>query len=259
MGSGVDFLGLRQKVLDMGLSFKLFQRSARDQAASGKQPWVTAEEAGKVCDLDAAAQELIVTSNSPSHTTFNDRRCVKVANIISDMFAPEHFQNRTLVEFGPGHYSFALLARHLGATVVCVEYDPALVALGEYLGFEVHNTNLDVITRDFFGRTFDGLWLKGCFNACRLPDDRAVTRLTEELTGLLTPDAWGWLVPCNKGKAPVGEDQAAFEARRVSAQTQAFKELGWTANELDHATMRSYASAYRNAPHIFTRGLHVSQ
>ena len=243
----------------MGLCSKLFQRSARDQTVADTQPWVTAAEARKVCDLDATAQELITTSNSPSHTTFNGRRGVKVANIISDMFSPEHFENRTLVEFGPGHYSFAMLARHLGATVVCVEYDPSLVALGEYLGFEVHNTNLDVITHDFFGRKFDGLWLKGCFNACRLPDDRAVTRLVEELTGFLTPDAWGWLVPCNKGKAPAGEDQAAFEARRVTAQTQSFKELGWTANEFDNATMRRYASAYRNAPHIFTRGLHVSQ
>ena len=243
----------------MGLTSKLFRRPAPKQTAPPKQSLITTEEVRKVCDLDAAAQEIIKTSSSQSHTTFNHRRAGKAANVINDMFRREHFQNRTLVEFGPGHYIFAMLARHLGATVVCVEYDPALVALGEYLGFEVHNTNLDVITRDFFGRTFDGLWLKGCFNACRLPDDRAVTRLTEELTGFLTPDAWGWLVPCNKGKAPVGEDQAAFEARRVSAQTQAFKELGWTANELDHATMRSYASAYRNAPHIFTRGLHVSQ
>lgn len=243
----------------MRLASKLFRRSARDQTVAGKQPWVTAEEAGKVCDLDAAAKEMITTANLPSHTAFNHRRGFKAANIINDMFRPEHFQNRTIVEFGPGHYSFALLARHLGATVVCVEHDPTLVALGEYLGFEVHKTNLDLITRDFFGRQFDGLWLKACFNACRLPDERAVTRLVEELTGFLTPDAWGWLVPCNKGKAPAGEDRAAFEARRVSVQTEAFKGLGWTANVFNIATMKRYASAYANAPHIFTRGLYVSQ
>lgn len=243
----------------MGLSFKLFQKSDRSQITTSKQPWLTAEQADNVCDFDAKAQELISTSNSPSHTTYNRGRGIKAMNVINDMFRPECFENKTIVEFGPGHYSFALLARHLGATVICVEYDPSLVALGEYLGFEVHNTNLDVICHDFFGHQFDGLWLKGCFNACRLPDDGAVSQLAEELTGFLSEDAWGWLVPCNKGKAPVGEDQATFEERRVNVQTQAFQKLGWSASVYNIETMRRYASAYKNAPHIFTRGLHVSE
>lgn len=243
----------------MGLSFKLFQKSDRIQSASDKQLLITSEEAQTVCNFDAKAQEIITSSNSPSHTTFKPGRGIKAMNVINDMFKPECFENKTIVEFGPGHYSFSLLARHLGATVICVEYDPSLVALGEYLGFEVHNTNLDVIKRDFFGRQFDGLWLKGCFNACRLGDDEAVTQLAEELTGFLSEEAWGWLVPCNKGKAPAGEDQAAFEERRTNVQTQAFQKLGWSASEYDLQTMKRYASAYSNAPHIFTRGLHVSE
>ncbi len=246
----------------MGLLGKLLHRPNRASsapAAEAAAAWITPDEACKVCEFDDTALELTRGSASPSHTTLKPGRAIKAANAINDFFRPEHFRNKTLVEFGPGHYSFALLARHLGATVVCVEYDPALVAVGEYLGFEVHNTNLDVITRDFFGRQFDGLWLKGCFNACRLPDDQAVTRLSEELDGFIVPGGWGWLVPCNKGKAPSGEDQEAFEARRVDTQTQAFAQLNWMAHNFDKPRMQRYASAYRNAPHIFTRGLHVSE
>lgn len=239
----------------MGLSFKLFQKSDRGQAAACKQSLIATEEAQSACEFDAKAQQIIISSRSPSHTTYKPGRAIKAMNAVNDMFSPECFENKTILDFGPGHYSFSLLARHLGATVICIEYDPSLVSLGEYLGFEVHNTNLDVIKRGFFGRKFDGLWLKGCFNACRLPDDNAVTQLAEELTGFLSEDAWGWLVPCNKGKAPEGEDQEGFEERRVNVQTQAFKGLGWTANEFDTPTMKRYASAYRNAPHIFTRGL----
>lgn len=235
-----------------------FAKTRDDRGDSSREACETLlsrNEARAVCELDEAARAVIADSDSPSHTTFNPRRADKAANIINDFFEKEHFAGRTVVEFGPGHFSFALLARHLGATVVCVEYDPALAALGRHLGFEVFETNLDVITRDFFGRTFDGLWLKGCLNACRMPDDRSIQTLAAELTGFIRPEGWGWLVPCNKGAAPSGDDQLAFETHRVRVQTTAMVEAGWHGHDFDEATMRRYASAYKNAPHIFTRGL----
>lgn len=216
---------------------------------------LTRDEVLRACELPADAVELVRGSSSESHTAYNRRRGMRAASAIADFFHLDHFQGRRIIELGPGHYSFSLLARHLGAHVVCVEYDPALCELGRRLGFEVHQADLDRLQPDFFPQPFDGLWLKGCLNACRLESDQRVAEVSRAITGLLRPDGWGWLVPCNKGHDRREPGPAAFVRRRVELQTRSLADLGWTCHDFDLEQRKRYASAYANAPYLFTRNL----
>lgn len=85
------------------------------------------------------------------------------------MFSHEDFRGKEILELGPGHYAFALLARSLGARVVCIENDPTFAKLGRHLGFEIYERNFFDLTEIQLSEKFDGLFVKGTFNACVAP------------------------------------------------------------------------------------------
>ncbi|MGI0496913.1 class I SAM-dependent methyltransferase, partial [Limnospira platensis] len=157
-----------------------------------------------------------------------------------------------------GHYAFALLARHLGAEVVCVERDPHFAQLGRYLGFEVLEIDFAELDREIFDKPFDGLWMKGSFNACNYKDEDAIVTFVDRLTELLCSDSWGWMITVNKASADIvnGEE---FVTKRIEIQRCAFGNTGWDVSWINDSTRSHYSLKYTGSLYYFTRGIKPPQ
>lgn len=209
-----------------------------------------------ICEVGDAGRAVIASTSFASQSAYNPRRGRRVANVINDMFEPAHFAGRRIIELGPGHYAFALLARHLGADVVCVERDPAFVQLGRHLGFEVLDQDFNDLHPGQFSDSFDGLWAKGIFNACRPNHDHSLSDFVGRITALLKPDGWGWIVTVNKTRnAPAGWDSQSFIDHRVELQRQAFAAAGWEVSLIPDTQRSHYALNYANSHYFFTKRL----
>lgn len=217
---------------------------------------ITQKEAVKVTAFDSEAVKITSKSTFTTHHRHGSHRGIRASNIINDFFNIEHFRGKRLLEIGPGHYSFALLARHLGATVICVERDQIFVELGRYFGFEILNMNFDDLAVNNLGKKFDGLWMKGTFNACRSKDINSIYNFVETLTEILLPEGWGWCVTANKaGNIENEEEKKRFEENMINAQRDAFVQFGWNASSIDENDRKRYALKYVGANYYFTRNL----
>lgn len=217
-------------------------------------------EVDGICDVGDEGRRIIDDTGFESQSSFNHRRGRRIANILNDMFEPDHFQGKKIIELGPGHYAFALLARHLGAEVVCIERDPSFVRLGRYLGFEVVDADFFSLSASKFDKPFDGLFVKGTFNACVPRKDEELSEFVATLTKMLAEDGWGWFVTVNKAnKAPDGQSVEGFIKHRVGIQKEAFRANGWSAwAMMSDEDRRQYALNYANSLYLYTRNLRIS-
>ncbi len=213
---------------------------------------IAQEEAVTVTALDEGAMEITKDSTFTTHHRQGSHRGIRASNIINDFFDIEHFRDKKILELGPGHYGFALLARHLGAHVVCVERDPVFIKLGRYLGFKVLDINFEDLTVDKAGQRFDGLWMKGAFNACRVKNTESLYDFVKTITEIITPVGWGWCVTANKTGH---ENEEEFEKERIEAQRGAFLQHGWNASPIGDDDRKRYALKYAGALYYFTRNL----
>lgn len=216
---------------------------------------ISKDQTLKVSKLDASLLDVIITSNLGSHREYNPRRALKVANAINNYFNKSHFKGRRILEFGPGHYAFSLLARELGAEVTCVEFDKSLAELGRKLGFFVYEDNFDGLPEKDFGCDYDGIWQKGCFNACRFRTDNDMERFVAAMTGILKEDAWGWVSTCNKTSDKNIDDVDKFINDRVKQQQSYMVKYGWELRPFTEEVGSKYAIKYANSPVLFTRNL----
>ncbi|HBL12193.1 MAG TPA: hypothetical protein DD379_12435 [Cyanobacteria bacterium UBA11162] len=219
---------------------------------------ISQKEAMRVCAFDEQAMEITTKSTFTTHNRYGAHRAVRAANIINDFFYEEHFQRKTILELGPGHYSFALLARHLGAEVICVERDSVHVELGRYLGFKVLDMNFEDLTIDNVGKPVDGLWMKGAFNACRNPEIESIYSFVKKMTDLIAPMGWGWCVTVNKAANREGEERTEFETSRIEVQRDAYAQSGWDVSLIQAEDRKRYALTYAGSFYYFTRQLPIS-
>ncbi len=218
------------------------------------------KDVDRVCDVGRAGRKIIDETGFSSQQEYNPRRGRRIANILNDMFERTHFEGKRILELGPGHYAFALLARHLGAEVVCIERDPAFVSLGRHLGFEIIDQDFHTLSPDQFEQSFDGLFVKGTFNACNPKDESEISEFVERITNLLWPEAWAWFVTVNKtASPPEGWKMGQFVDHRVELQRQAFADHGWDVSMMMGEEARPrYALKYSNSHYLFTRNLEIS-
>jgi len=216
---------------------------------------LTRQRALDACAYPPEAIEIIDGSSyNPNHAHVGFHRHLRASNVINDFFDAEQFTGKRIVEFGPGHYSFAMLARELGATVICVERHEEHARLGRVLGFEVIEKDFADLTPEDFGGQIDGLWMKGAFNACRMPNDQAIDDLVQLMTALLTPDAWAWCVTVNMfGKEDQPDNPKVL--RCVELQRAAFQKHGWNIEPIDESDRKRYAMSYKACNYYFTRAL----
>jgi predicted RNA methylase len=212
------------------------------------------EKVLEVCDVGKQGLDIIASTSFKSQQSFNLRRGLRIANILRDQFELKHFAGQKILEFGPGHYAFALLARYLGAEVVCVERDPAFAQLGRYLGFEVLEMDFADLNLKDFEQPFDGLWMKGSFNACVQKNEAAIAEFVNRITELISPNGWGWMVTVNKASAAL-DNAEEFAKSRIEIQRQAFAQAGWDVSLIGDSARPRYALNYTGGLYYFTRGL----
>ncbi|MBK1706879.1 FkbM family methyltransferase [Halochromatium glycolicum] len=212
------------------------------------------QQVEKICDVGSVGLKIIEQTDFTSQKAFNRRRGIRIANILNDYFEITAFEGKKIVELGPGHYAFALLARHLGAEVVCVERDPQFISLGRHLGFEVLDMDFNDITSEAVGGRCDGLWVKGTFNACNYRSDSEVEEFALRLTGLVQPAGWAWLTVVNKTSLP-GEEGKAFAAQRIEVQRRALMRAGWGAAPIRDEDRPLYALKYTGSPSVYFRNI----
>ena len=123
-------------------------------------------------------------------------------HIIDDFFVGVTLDGHYL-DMGPGQYDFGVLVRGQGGTCVGLDFDPAVVELGRYKGFETVERNIKHLASAPLDDRFDGVFNKFTLNAFWFWDDEAAhVRLLEAIIGMMKPGAWGGLRPgtgCRKG------------------------------------------------------------
>ena len=206
-------------------------------------------------------QPLFQDAAQKNYRQYSARRTVPTANLINDFFESKHFAGKRIIELGPGHYTFALIARALGACVVCVERDEALAKFGRHLGFEVieadfRGPGFPEQARDDAGGPFDGLWMRGVCNACTFPDEQTLQRQVFDLDSLVSPSGWGWATTCNVANS-IADDSARqrFEDQRIASQQRAFVDAGWKAQDISATDRDRYRLNFKGCRFIYTKGL----
>lgn len=209
----------------------------------------------EICKFDETALEIIRKSTFTTHNKPGVHRAVRAANILNDFFEAEHFYGKTILEFGPGHYSFALLARELGATVICVDRDPVFVELGRHLGFHVIDKDFHDVGLEDIDTKADGLWIKGAFNAARLGNSQQVEGFVRLLTRCTTKEGWGWCVTVNRLKNQESPEGKQRLDRWIETQRQFFNNEGWDSRLINENDRARYALKYSGSRYYFTKNL----
>jgi hypothetical protein len=210
------------------------------------------EDALRVSAFDRIARGIIRDAPGKNYQKERGHRAIRTANLLNDFFERRHFEGKACLELGPGHYNFAMLARYLGATVICVERDPVHAALGRHLGFEVIEKDIFQIGLEEL-LPVDGIWLKNVqYRGGYTREKQAV--FLKKLGGLMKREAWGWCVLRNR----IAQDHNGTLPGAIPellTQRAVFEAAGWTAVEIVEEDRKRYALNVRGAPWIFTHNL----
>lgn len=176
--------------------------------------------------------------------------------IINDFFEDHHFLDKSVLDLGPGQYDFNELARKKGAKGYAIDFDPAVICLGQYKGFEVINTDLRTISISTFDRRFNGIFCRGSINAFWFSKnlDRLYEHI-ENIANLLFDDSWGFIVPWN-GASPSLNLTSIMEQEILEIQKKIFEQGGFYLCEMSEEKAKYYGIFYPGQkPTLFLKNL----
>lgn len=169
------------------------------------------------------------------------RKRAPFERILKDFFRGKDLAGQRVVDLGPGQFDFGVLLRERGAEVVGLDRDPAVLKLGEYLGFEAHRVDFQS-AEDLAKcpRPFDGMFCKFSINAFWSTDAQAPADMLEaRFLEMLQPEGWGWIAPWN---GVAGNDVGALPRHEhlLDLQKQLFREAGFSCVELNRQNTSRY-------------------
>jgi hypothetical protein len=176
--------------------------------------------------------------------------------MIDDFFDHQHFSGKVVLDLGPGQYDFNELARKRGAKGYAMDFDPAVIHLGQYKGFEIVEGDLRAISFGTFGHLFDGIFCRGSINAFWFAKnlDRLQDHI-KSIASLLQDDGWGFIVPWN-GVSPSLNLTAVMEEEILQLQQRVFEEEGFYLCEMSEEKAKYYGIFYPNQkPTLFVKNL----
>ena len=108
------------------------------------------------------------------------------------------FNNRKIIDLGPGQYDFSELASAKGAMVDAIDFDPVVVKLGNYLGYRCMLGQIQKIAQLPLPHLYDGLFCKFSINAFWfINDNEAHRKFINCLFSILDKYNWVWVAPWN--------------------------------------------------------------
>lgn len=158
-----------------------------------------------------------------------DRAYINFMRFLKHFLRDKNLAEKTILDLGPGHYDFGILARFQGARVIPLELDPAVIELGRYRGFEPIEFDLKRprFVESFGKQSIDGIFCNGSIDASWWTTMEEQIEYARDLYSCLRPDGWALIAPCNSGPEEIG---SALDNQRQ--QISAFKELGFKLTRL---------------------------
>lgn len=205
-------------------------------------------EDAKEIEIISRARQKNIRDPSRSRTTFE--------RIFSDFLGDKIFSGCQLLDLGPGHHDFGVLAQERGAQVHAIDNDPAVVELGCHKGFSVRLGNLEEIsTFQNQEQSYDGVFCKFSLNALWFEDEEELRAHTQSIGNLVKPGGWAWIGPWNGGhdKRP-----SRLVKRLLRVQLEEFKAMGFWALKLNKNLAKYYGIHGQTANRVLF-GLNVCQ
>lgn len=178
--------------------------------------------------------------------------------IVNDFFDDSHFADKKVLDLGPGQYDFQELAKTKGAKGYAIDFDPAVIELGNYKGFEVTNADLRRISIDTFGHRFDGMFCRGSINAFWFAQNLdQLYSYSKTIAELLSEDGWAFITPWN-GVSSSLNLTATREEEILQVQQKAFEDQGFNLCELSEEDAKYYGIFYPNQkPTLFLKNINT--
>lgn len=205
---------------------------------------------------DPKAIEII--ANAKQKNVRNPKRSRKhFENIYSDFFKNLKFDGDYL-DMGPGQYDFGVMAKERGANqCYAIEYDPAVIELGEYLGFKVIEGNIKNFSREMSkDRTFTGVFNKFSYNCFwYIGADEKHQKFVDEVASSISENGWAWIAPWNG--VPKSKDLSENEIiQLLDRQKELFISKGFKVIEIAQSDAKKYGINGTIANNIiFTYGI----
>jgi hypothetical protein len=181
-------------------------------------------------------------------------RSNRILGVYHRFLSKQHFKDRVYLELGPGHFEFCDMVKKLGGRAVALEFDPAMVKLGQYRGHEVRQTNL--IKDKFWNhmdRKFDGIFCRGSINAAWFTELHEHQEFAKGIASLIKPDGWCWISPWNSNSMNLSKDEeeAAYEFQLSSFRAEGFRIINCNRFQAGRFKLRTVKRPF----FIFTKGL----
>lgn len=179
--------------------------------------------------------------------------------IFHDFFRSVSFDNTISLDLGPGHYDFGEIVRTKGGRTEGIDNDPAVLELGKYKTFKVHDGNLKKIDSIGIKTIYNGLFCKLSINVFWKMDIIKVSEYTDCLFSLLDANAWVWIAPWNG--LPKSEVLSHQNIEKIKdCQIESFKAYNCRAFELDESLCKYYGvhGVTVNSP-LFVKGLNIPE
>ncbi|HJK88455.1 MAG: class I SAM-dependent methyltransferase [Candidatus Megaira endosymbiont of Mesostigma viride] len=123
-----------------------------------------------------------------------------ICDIVAGYFRDFDFCDLHILDIGPGQCDFLDIAKAKGAVTYGIDFEPAVVKLGEMRG---HNMTLCNVIKDwpFKDMVFDGIFCRGsinCYWFIQQGNSYLLQQFLNQITKSLKPDSWMWIMPWNK-------------------------------------------------------------
>lgn len=202
--------------------------------------------------------EIEVISRAKQKNLRNHRRSREhFNNIFNDFFSKLDFNGKSVIDLGPGHYDFGLLATERGATkVTAIDNDSAVLALGRYRNYNVVDARLQDLSQNWFNEPFDVVFCKFSINCFWFWGDEA--RLIEHINhvaSLIKIGGYSWIAPWNG--VPKSSQVSSTQVDAIlSIQRDAFLKNGFEVHELTDQQASKYGITGDVANNVlFTKNL----
>ncbi|HEU0157079.1 MAG TPA: hypothetical protein VFQ82_13485 [Stellaceae bacterium] len=143
-----------------------------------------------------------------------------------------------ILELGPGQFDLVRLLSAAGATVVSIDHDPAVVALGKKRGYNIIEADFRQFEWASFAGKFDGLVSRGSITPRWFGTPGPYGELIDGICSVLDPQGWGWITPFH---TTLSQNPPAYAEMMLSAERQAFERNGFHGFDLPPAVARRYA------------------